>query len=241
MATKSIRTATATGSIELRELEGQPRQIVGVIPFGSKSVDMGFVEIINPTAFNKTLQDRADVKALLSHDSSRILGRVKNKSLRLSVDEIGLRCEVDLPQTSYANDAWELIKNDYAPQMSFGFSPVKEEWVKDEKTGEYTVYLNEVRLYEVSFCVAFPAYEATDSEARARAQLAQRGISLDDFYEVVLTGRPSKAGRMLDDYFKEMRSLAHGDETTAPAPGSAVERFVTAAVALRRRNHGSQS
>lgn len=231
MPAKTIRTAIATGTIELRQDEGKPRQIIGTIPFGSRSVDMGFTEIINPTAFNKSIQDRADVKALYSHDNSKVLGRVKNKTLRLSVDEIGLRCEVDLPETEYARDAWELIRKDYAPQMSFGFSPVKEEWVKDEKTGEYTVYLNEVRLFEVSFCVAFPAYEATDSEARAREQLARRGMSLDDFFEV-LAGRPSVAGKALDDYFREMRALR--GETTEPAQSSSVERFLKQALIIAK-------
>lgn len=228
---KKLRRIVAPGSIELREEAGK-RQLVGIIPFGSRSVDMGFVEIINPTAFNKTIADRSDVKALFAHDSSKVLGRVKNKTLRLSVDEIGLRCECDLPATSYADDAWELVKNDYAPQMSFGFSVVKEEWVKDEATGNYTVYLNEVRLYEVSFCVAFPAYEATDSEARARAELARRGLSLDSFFDL-LAGDPQaeKSPRPLDDYFSVMRTIAPdaSGETTAPAKSSAAERFIRAA------------
>lgn len=154
--------------VELREANGV-QTIVGIIPFNSRSVEMGwFSEVITDTAFSKTLSDGADVKALYCHDTGKVLGRTKNGSLRLSVGMMGetkgLVCECDLSDTSYSRDAYALIKRGDVNTMSFGFYPVQE---RVETEGDQEVhYLLEVRLIEVSFVVPFPAYEETNSSAR---------------------------------------------------------------------------
>ena len=78
--------------VEIRELEGK-RTITGLIPFNKLSEDMGFREEIAPSAFNKTIADHFDVRALMGHDCNKLLGRVKNSSLRLWTDTEGLRIE----------------------------------------------------------------------------------------------------------------------------------------------------
>ena len=155
--------------IQIRELEDGKRVIEGLIPYNSRSEWMGFYEYITPTAFNKTIADGADVRALWNHDTTKLLGRVKNNSLRLRSDDIGLHIECDLPQTSYAEDVYNLIRDNYNTGLSFGFSTIQDRWDEEvDETGKTVpvCHLIEVRLYEVSFCVSFPAYEATDSEAR---------------------------------------------------------------------------
>ena len=154
---------------QIRELEDGKRIIEGLIPYNSRSEWMGFYEYITPTAFNKTIADGADVRALWNHDTTKLLGRVKNHSLRLRSDEVGLHIECDLPQTSYAEDVYNLIRDNYNTGLSFGFSTIQDRWDEMvDETGKTVpvCYLIEVRLFEVSFCVSFPAYEATDSEAR---------------------------------------------------------------------------
>lgn len=170
--------------VTLRENENGSKTIEGLIPYNSRSEDMGFFEYITPSAFNKTLADGADVRALFDHESSKLLGRVKNGSLRLRSDEVGLHIECDLPDTSYAVDAYNLIKNDYNRGMSFGFIPIKEEWEVQEIDGEErnVCYLLEVRLLEVSFCVSFPAYEATTSNARSLL-VALNNVKADELSE----------------------------------------------------------
>ena len=150
-------------NISMVENEGK-RTINGFIPYNSRSVYMGFYEEITPTAFNKTLKDGADVKALFDHDSSKILGRVKNDSLRLESREDGLHIECDLPETSYAADVYNLIRDGYCNTMSFGFEIINEDY--SIENGREVHYLREVKLEEVSFGVTFPAYEGTDSMAR---------------------------------------------------------------------------
>lgn len=150
-------------NISMVENEGK-RTIFGFIPYNSRSVYMGFYEEITPTAFNKTLRDGADVKALFDHDSSKLLGRVKNSTLRLESREDGLHVECDLPDTTYANDVYTLIRDGYCNTMSFGFQIINEDYAIEN--GREIHYLREVKLEEVSFGVTFPAYEGTDSMAR---------------------------------------------------------------------------
>jgi HK97 family phage prohead protease len=175
---KKLRQIEIKDSVEIREAEDGKQTLVGLIPYNSRSADMGFTEIITDTAFSKTLADGADVKALYAHDSTKPLGRVKNGTLRLRSEPNGLVCECDLPDTSYARDVYALIRDGYVTTMSFGFYPVKE---RIEKEGDRDVcYLLEVRLSEVSFAVVFPAYEATDSQARE-----VRGINVDALADIL--------------------------------------------------------
>lgn len=193
---KAIRPFTVASNVEIRE-EGDKRTVVGVIPYNSRSVEMwGFYEVITDTAFSKTLSDGADVKALFAHDSAKVLGRTKNGTLRLSNGMIGetagMLCECELSDTSYARDLYALIKRGDVTTMSFGFYPVSE---RVEREGKDEVhYLTEVCLLEVSFGVAWPAYEDTTSIARQ-----VRGIDIDAF------------GKILS---KEPETLSNEDRTT---------------------------
>lgn len=164
-----IKRDLKVSEIQVRELEDGKRVIEGLIPYNQRSEWMGFYEYITPTAFNKTIADGADVRAFWNHDTTKLLGRVKNGSLRLRSDETGLHIECDLPETSYAEDVYNLIRGGYNTGMSFGFTTIRDKWDTSEEDGKMVsvCHLIEVRLYEVSFCVSFPAYEGTKSEARS--------------------------------------------------------------------------
>lgn len=164
-----IKRDLKVNDIQVRELEDGKRVIEGMIPYNQRSEWMGFYEYITPTAFNKTLADGADVRAFWNHDTTKLLGRVKNGSLRLRSDEVGLHIECDLPATTYAEDVYSLIREGYNTGMSFGFTTIQDKWDNQEENGKMVpvCHLIEVRLFEVSFCVSFPAYEGTQSEARS--------------------------------------------------------------------------
>lgn len=172
--------------LKIRETEDGKRTIEGIIPFNKRSEYMGFYEYIAPSAFNKTLADGADVRALQNHDTNKLLGRVKNGSLRLRADDFGLHIECDLPDTSYGRDVYNLIQGGYNNGLSFGFTTIQDRWEVQEINGreEQVCYLLEVRLYEVSFCVTFPAYEDTSSSVRdlmhAFASLHSEDLSDED-------------------------------------------------------------
>ncbi len=127
--------------------------------------DYGFYEVVAPSAFTKTLQENRQIKALCQHDFGKVLGSVSSRTLRLTVDEIGLRAEVDLPDTTFAKDLAESVSRGDIDGMSFMFESIKDKWENDETTGETIRTLIEVKLYEVSF-VAYPAYSATSVALR---------------------------------------------------------------------------
>jgi len=52
------------------------------IVFNSLSVDLGgFRELINHTAVDRTLTEGADVRALIDHETSKVLGRTRAGTL----------------------------------------------------------------------------------------------------------------------------------------------------------------
>jgi uncharacterized protein len=101
---------------------------------------------------------------LLDHAMDRVLARSRSNSLRLAETSRGLEFEADLPNTSWANDALELVRSNNAGGMSFGFKvrPAGERW--DKTTRE----LRSLDLIEISVVSAFPVYPNTEIHARAR-------------------------------------------------------------------------
>lgn len=74
-----------------RKIRGYP------IVFNSLSVDLGgFREIIAPEAVERTLNEGLDVRALVDHDSSKVIGRTRSGTLRLRKDAKGLLMELSL-------------------------------------------------------------------------------------------------------------------------------------------------
>jgi HK97 family phage prohead protease len=148
--------------------EGQQTKVVGyAAKFNQWSSDLGgFIERIAPTAFDKA--DMSDVRGLIDHDPSRILGRTTSGTLKVSVDEIGLRYEIDMPDTSYARDLIESMKRGDINQSSFAFrvnyeNPEAEEWRFNDQTGVYERTINEFSgIFDVS-PVTYPAYPSTES------------------------------------------------------------------------------
>ena len=120
-------------------------------------------EQIKPGAFTRAIQ-HDDVRALIDHNSSLILGRNRAGTLRLAEDDLGLRIEIDPPDTSYANDLLTSIRRGDVSQMSFGFRALKETW--DDTQDPPLRTLEEVELFDVS-PVTFPAYANTEISVRA--------------------------------------------------------------------------
>jgi HK97 family phage prohead protease len=147
--------------LEMRE-DGDSNTLTGYAAvFNSWSEDLGFFkERIAPGAFQKTIKEN-DIRALINHDPNLIIGRTKNKTLRLWEDDKGLGFEVDLPETTYAMDLRASIKRKDITQNSFGFMVVQDEWDKDNKRRT----LREVQLFDIS-PVTFPAYKQTSVKVR---------------------------------------------------------------------------
>lgn len=157
---KEVRTFDVQG-LELR-MEGDKMQVAGYgAVFNSESNDLGgFVEYISPNAFDGRLED--DVRFLVNHDGLP-LARTTNGTLRLSVDDKGLRYEADLANTSLSRDLVELLKDGTVSQSSFAFTVEDDSW--ESRDGVNVRTINKVsRLYDVS-SVTYPAYNEAGSYA----------------------------------------------------------------------------
>lgn len=191
---------------ELKEENGK-RYIVGRIPYDSVSGDLGgYREIILRGAFDKTINDGADVKALLNHDDSRILGRIKNGTLKLESRGDGLYCSIELGNQTYANDLWESIRRDDVNTLSFGFQKIKDSW-EHEPGKTSTRKLHEVKLLEVSYGVTFPAYSETNSQAVYRSVYESIGVDFDIINQAIM--KVNAKSELTDEEEKQIRSLTN--------------------------------
>lgn len=143
------------------------------IVFNSRSVDLGgFVEVIAPEAVDRTLAAAADVRALVDHDSAKILGRTRAGTLTLRKDFQGLRVRIDPdPDISYVRDLLRSVDRGDVSGMSFGFQTLDDDWDFEQVPPLRTIH--DMKIREVSV-VTFPAYEATNVDVAVRAMLEQR-------------------------------------------------------------------
>jgi HK97 family phage prohead protease len=143
------------------------------IVFNVRSEDLGgFREIILPEAVTRTLREGLDVRALVDHDSSKVLGRTSAGTLTLSVDRHGLKVNIEPPKTSVARDLVESVRRGDISGMSFSFRTLDDSWRMEDGFPIRDVI--DMRIREVSV-VTFPAYSAT--EISARADVALRSLS----------------------------------------------------------------
>jgi HK97 family phage prohead protease len=157
---KEVRTFNVS-DIEVRNDDGKNVVVGYGAVFNSESNDLGgFVEYIAPGAFDGRLED--DVRFLINHDGLP-LARTTNNTLRLSVDERGLKYEADMPETTLANDLITLLRNGTISQSSFAFTVEDDSWRNED--GKNIRTINKVsRLYDVS-SVTYPAYNEAGSFA----------------------------------------------------------------------------
>lgn len=169
------------GGIETRESESggkKKRWIQGFIPYRKASEDLGgFIEFIQPGAFKRTLKDN-NIRALWAHNTQYVLGNTQSGTLSFDDREDGLHFEIEVPATSWASDLFETVSRRDAPGVSFGFDVISDKWSDLDKDCAKRDLL-EVRLYEVSVGVAFPAYPDSDSESSTRALGLKNGIDFE--------------------------------------------------------------
>lgn len=123
-----------------------------------------FVERIEPGSFDEAIRND-DVRGAFNHDESKILGRTKSNTLRLSVDKVGLRYEIDLPDTSDARDLAVSLRRGDIDGSSFAFRVTDEHTEKADDV--WIRWIRGVKLFDVG-PVSFPAYKATTAGIRSQ-------------------------------------------------------------------------
>ena len=111
--------------------------------------------------------DLSDVKALIDHDTAKVLGRTKANTLSLSVDSKGLYGEIIVNESDQeAMNLYSRVQRGDVDQCSFGFEILNEEMIQNSD-GTVKFIIKSINLYEVSV-VTFPAYQETAVEARSK-------------------------------------------------------------------------
>ena len=130
-----------------------------------------FYETIDPHAFDESLAG-GDVRALINHDTTLVLGRTKAGTLTLRADDVGIWGEIQVNEADAdAMNCYARVKRGDVDQCSIGFDYAPGEGAEElitEADGTMHDIVKRAILYEVSVCT-FPAYEGTSVEARDRA------------------------------------------------------------------------
>lgn len=89
-----------------------------------------YAEIIEPGFFDGIKDDRC--ACLFNHDPNQVLGRRKNSTLTLKIDEKGLDYHSVLP--SHRSDVYELVEGGYVYESSFAFTTLKSTWEEVDRS-----------------------------------------------------------------------------------------------------------
>lgn len=155
------------GAIEFRAAAGNRLEGFAAV-YNSLSEDLGgFVEVIRPGAFSRSLSAKPDVLALFDHDARHVLGRTKAGTLRLEDDAKGLRFSIDVPQTQTGRDLLVSVGRGDISGASFAFTTKEDRWLPGN-SGMLRELLD-VDLLDVTI-TANPAYPETEVARRALEQ-----------------------------------------------------------------------
>ena len=177
MSREEWQTRSLQTKLETRDEQDGEMVIEGYFAVFNKETELwpGAYEEIAPTAFDKTLSN--DIRALINHDTSLVLGRNKAGTLELKTDSRGLWGRIKInPNDTDAVNLYERVKRGDVDQCSFGFNILSED-TDYREDGTVKWRITEVDLHEVSV-VTFPAYEDTGVQARKKQykQMEQRKL-----------------------------------------------------------------
>ena len=173
-------------SFEVRAEESERGHIITGRPIVYNSrTDLGFFdEVIESGALDGT--DLTDVRFLVNHDIRKIpLARSRrnngNSTMQMSVDLLGLNLDwvdLDTENNSDARALYSAVQRGDISGMSFMFSVDAEEWT-DLESDHPTRHITKIgSVVEVS-AVTFPAYQATEINARSKEALDNARSALD--------------------------------------------------------------
>jgi HK97 family phage prohead protease len=102
----------------LPAVEGKPVTLSGyALVFGVLSTDRGGYRV---RLLPGSPVFAAEVHALWNHEYRDVIGTTNNGTLRYSEDNVGVRVEIDLPNTNAGRDVAELVRRGDVRGMSFG-------------------------------------------------------------------------------------------------------------------------
>jgi HK97 family phage prohead protease len=159
--------------------DGQERERDWIVGYAAKfgvnslEIDGEFIERIDPGAFGlvserRGRRQRLETRALFNHNADMPLARYP-RTLKLHVDDTGLRYEFPVPRSTYGQDLASNIRDGIVAGSSFSFTVAKggDAWSVEEGRSVRTVKRIE-SLIDVG-PVTFPAYPDADVTVAKRA------------------------------------------------------------------------
>ena len=149
------------------------------IPVESRSQLLGgkFYEVIAREAVSQELIDQNDVRLLYDHNpAAGTIGRSKFGvgTLRLYVDDEGLKFECEIPNTPFGKTIEEGIRRRDIDGVSFGFYVGKDEKEKNADGTFNRRVLSFRKLVEISVLDVLPAYTDTQVAVRAIEEIEEQ-------------------------------------------------------------------
>ena len=178
MNKKNIKNDKEMRSVEFRASEEEGKMILEGYPvvFNQETLigdeEWGWYEVIDKKALDEA--DLSDVPLKYNHgDSKGILARTRNGSLKLTVDNKGLKMRAELIDTTDNVDIYKCVKSGLLDKMSFAFNVIEDE--VEQKTGETPkrTITKIGRLFDVAV-VDLPAYDQTSIYARSKEIVGER-------------------------------------------------------------------
>lgn len=172
-------------SFEVRAEETERGHIITGRPIVYNSrTDLGwFDEIIMPGALDNA--DLTDVRFLVNHDTSKIpLARSRRNNgnstmlLTVDLDGMGIRVDLDTENNAEARALYSAVERGDISGMSFMFGIRGEDWENLDSDHPTRKITDISTVVEVS-AVTFPAYDATEIDARSKGALDNARAALD--------------------------------------------------------------
>lgn len=174
------------------------------------------VERVGRGAFDRALRDNDDVRALFNHDVNQIMGRSSAGTLRLSVDQVGLRYEFDLPDSPNGQNLAHALERKDVTGSSFSFDILRVEYREEDDF--FVREMLDVRLFDVG-PVTFPAYTAATAGLRSALK----------------PSKSSKRSAGFDDRAEARAELREWLESLGPSPDEVEMELAMARAKLRMR------
>ena len=208
LAIDEVESAVPLLAVESRsEEDGNEREyIVGyAAKFGVNSLVLGdFVERIDPGAFGIVSERRGrrqplETRALWNHDANFPLARYPG-TLKMSVDDVGLRYEFPVPDTTYGRDIASNIRAGIVKGSSFSFTVPSggDAWSVEDGRSIRTITRID-SLLDVG-PVTFPAYPDAD------VKVAQRSYGIWQMRRKIrasVEGRAVAKAREIREYLRQ--------------------------------------
>ena len=177
MSKKDFKNDKELRSVEFRAAEEEGKMILEGYPvvFNQETLigdeEWGWYEVVDKKALDEA--DLSDVPLKYNHgDSKGILARTRNGSLKLTVDEKGLKMRAELIDTTDNVDIYKCVKSGLLDKMSFAFNVIEDKI--EHKSGTPKRTITKIgRLFDVAV-VDLPAYDQTSIYARSKELVGER-------------------------------------------------------------------